>query len=58
MPFSLTQYWNTVDFKIWNKFQFNLKRNPYIFIQENAFQNIVSETSAFLLGLDLLKYDC
>ena len=31
-----------------NKLRWNLKRNSYIFIQENAFENIVCEMAAIL----------
>ena len=31
-----------------NKFQWNLKRNSYIFIQETLFENVVLEISAIL----------
>ena len=50
------QYWNTsyqykccniVNSKLRNKFQWNLKRNAYIYIQENPFEN-VCEMAAIL----------
>ena len=31
-----------------NKFQWKLKQNSYIFIQENAFENVIWERSAIL----------
>ena len=34
-----------------NKFQWTLKRNLYIFIQESAFENVVCEMMAILPGL-------
>ena len=33
-----------------NKFQWNLKQNSYIFIQENAFENVIYETAAILFS--------
>ena len=38
-----------------NKLQWNIKRNPHIFIQENTFENVVCEMAAFFLGLSVLK---
>ena len=37
----LNQYWNIVNFNIKNKLQWNLQQNSYIFIKENAFENVV-----------------
>ena len=34
-----------------NQFQWNLKRTSYIFIQENAFKNVVFEMAAMLSRL-------
>ena len=42
----LNQCWIIVNWKLMNKLQWNLKRNSYIFIQENAFENIVCEMAA------------
>ena len=33
---------------LWNKLQWNFKRNSYIFIQENAFENVAREKVAIL----------
>ena len=33
----------------------NLKRNTCIFIQENAFENVVCETASIFLCLNVLK---
>ena len=44
----LNQCWNIVKSNLRNKLQWNLKRNSYIFIQENAFENVVCETVAIL----------
>ena len=38
----LKQCWNVVNWTLGNKLQWNLNRNLYIFIQENAFENRVS----------------
>ena len=43
----LNQCWNIVNWNLTNKLQLNLKRNSYIFIQENAFEN-VCEMAAIL----------
>ena len=37
----LIQCWNIVNWTSGNKFQWNLNQNLYIFIQENAFENVV-----------------
>ena len=37
------------------KFQWNLNRNPYIFIHENAFENVVCKMWAFFRGLNVIK---
>ena len=42
----LNQCCNIGNSHLRNKFQWNLKRNSYIFIQEIAFENIVSELTA------------
>ena len=42
----LNQWWNIVNWNLRNKLHWNL--NSYIFIQENAFQNIVCEMAAIL----------
>ena len=51
----LNQCWNIVDRNIRSKLQWNLKRNPYIFIRENSFQNIVCEMAAILSGPQWVK---
>ena len=49
MPsYYLNQCWNSVDWNLRNKLQWNLKRNSYIFIQENSFENVVCEMAAIL----------
>ena len=39
---------NIIKLNLRNKLQWNLKRNSYIFIQENAFENVVCEMAAIL----------
>ena len=39
----LNKCWNVVNSNFRNKLQRNLKRNSYIFIQENAFEYIICE---------------
>ena len=50
----LNQCWNFVDWTVMNMFQWHLNRNAYIFIQENAFQNVVCKMAAVCLGLNVL----
>ena len=40
-----------------NKLQWNFKQNSYIFIQENAFENVVWKMAAIFFSLNVLKYD-
>ena len=42
------QCWNIVNKTLRNKLQWNLHQNSYIFIQENAFENVVWKTAAIL----------
>ena len=44
----MLEYCYIVNWTLWNKFQWNFNRNSNIFIQENAFENIVCEMSAIL----------
>ena len=44
----LNQCWNIVNWNRRYKLQWNLKWNSYIFIQENAFVNVVCEMAAIL----------
>ena len=44
----LNQCWYSVNYTLRNKLQWNLNRNSYIFIQENAFENVVSEMASIL----------
>ena len=40
-----------------NELQWNFNRNSNIFIQENAFENVVCEMASICLGLNVLT-DC
>ena len=52
----LNQCWNSVNSKLKNKLQWNLKRNSYIFIEKkNAFENGVCERQQFCHRLDVLS---
>ena len=42
------QYWNIVNSNLRNKLPWNLERNSFIFIQENAFENVVWKMAAIL----------
>ena len=44
----LNQCWNIVNWTLGNKFQWNFNRNSNIFIQENAFQNVVCDMTSIL----------
>ena len=44
----LNQCWIIVNWALRNKLQWNLNRNSYIFIQENAFENVVCEMASIL----------
>ena len=45
---NLNQCWNIVNWTLGNKFQWNLNKNSNIFIQENAFENVVWKMAAIL----------
>ena len=44
----LNQCWNIVNWTLRNKLQWIFNRNSYIFIHENAFENVVCEMAAIL----------
>ena len=44
----LNQWWNIVNWTLKNKHQWDFNRNSYIFIQENAFENVVWKMAAIL----------
>ena len=46
----LNQCWNIVNCTLRNKLQWNVNQNFYIFIQENACENVVCEKAAILSG--------
>ena len=56
----LNQWWNIVNSKLRNKFQWNLNPNSYVFKQENAFENVVWKMSAILSRPQCVKVwdDC
>ena len=50
----LNQCWSIVNWILGNNLQLNLNRNLYIFIQENAFENVVWKGGHFF-GLNVLR---
>ena len=42
------QCWDIVNLTIRNKLQWNFNRNSYIFIQENAFENVVCKMASII----------
>ena len=44
----LNQCWNIVNWTLRNKLQWNINWNSYIFIQENAFENVVCKMACIL----------
>ena len=50
----LNQCWNIGDRNLRSKLQWNLKRNPYLFFQNNSFQTSSAKWLPFCLGLDEL----
>ena len=42
----MNQCWNIVNSKLRNKLQWNSRRNSFIFILENAFENVVCEMAS------------
>ena len=53
----LNQCWNIVSWTFGNKLQWNLNQNSYIFIQENAFENVVWKMAAILSRLQCVKHE-
>ena len=51
----LNQCWNIVNLNIRNKLQWNFKRNSYILIQDNGFENVVCEITTICLGLNVIR---
>ena len=54
-PLSETQSWSTVSWTLRNKSQWSLDRNSYIFIEENAFENVVLKMTAILFHLQCVQ---
>ena len=50
----LNQLWNVVNWTPRNELQWNFNKNSYIFIEENAFENVVWKMTAIYLGLNVL----
>ena len=44
----LNQWWDVVNWTLWNKLQWNFNRNSNIFIQENAFESVVCKIAGIL----------
>ena len=53
----LNQCWNIVNRTLGTKCQWNLNRQSYIFIQENAFENIVGKIAGILPRPQCVKND-
>ena len=51
----LNQWWNIVNRTLRNKLQWNFNKNSYIFIEENAFENVVWKMVSIFLGLNVLN---
>ena len=47
--------WTNAEILLMHKFQWKLKRNSYIFIQENALKNVVCEIASILSRLQCVK---
>ena len=53
----LNQYWNIVNLNIKNKIPWNIDRNWNIYIQENAFENVVWKIAAFLSRSECVNFN-
>ena len=51
----LNQCWNIVNWTLGNKNKWNINRNLYIFIQENAFENVFWKMAAILFRPQCVK---
>ena len=51
----LNQFWYIVNWTPRNKLQWNLKRNSYVFIQENRFENVARKATVILSRLQYVK---
>ena len=55
----MNQCWNIVNCTLANKFQWNLNPNLSIFIEENAFENVVWKSGGHLVSASMcVKYPC
>ena len=50
----LNQNWNIVNWTLRNKLPWNFHQNSYLFIKENAYENVIYECRPFCLGLNVL----
>ena len=48
--------WHIINSNLRNKLQWNFRHNSCIFIQENAFENVVWKMAAICLGLNVIMY--
>ena len=53
----LNHCWNIVNWTLGNKLQWNFNPNSNIFIQKNAFENVVCEMASICLGLNVLRLE-
>ena len=53
----LNQCWNIVNMTLRNKSQWNINRDSHIFIQENAFENVICKMSAIVSRPHCVKLD-
>ena len=52
----LNQCWNIVNWTLRNKLQWNFKRKSFIFIQENALENVICEMASILSRPQCVKW--
>ena len=52
----MLECWNIVNLTLRNKLQWNVNWNSYIFIQENAFENVVCKMAAILSQPQCVKH--
>ena len=52
----LNQCWNIVNLNLRNTFQWILKRNSYIFIHKNPFENVIWKMAVILAQLECVHY--
>ena len=52
----LNQWWNIFNWTSSNKLRWNFNQNSYIFVEENAFENVVWKMASIFLGLNVLTH--